>query len=420
MTDVRIPYTPRPWGLELHCNSNRFRVIVAHRGCGKTHWAVNELIRAACTGPDNAVYLYIMPKANQARRSVFDHVQRFVRPIPGSNTAISTMTTTFPNGSKLLLLGQDDPDSIRGLHVHGIVLDEVDDMSDQIWDIVRPTLQIHRGFCVWIGTPKGHGELYKRYMISQDPANDDWYGILLPWFKTGVLDEIDNLKREMSPEMFAQELEVSFEAALVGAYYGRATEELRENGRIAYYDPPLYREDLLVHTAWDLGVRDHTAVWFYQLVGDQIHFVDYEEHGSMGFEEWGTLIEMKAKERGYRYGDFVAPFDIRNRELGTGVSRLESGARYGLPFVVCPDQGVADGIEMVREALPRCRFDLTRCYDGVEMLKGYRSRLSKDGHPVGPLHSKESHAADSLRYGLTWITQVVHAPAIKRFSLRRR
>ena len=190
MRDIRIPYSPRPFGRELHDNPARFRVIVAHRGAGKSHWSINELIRAALTGPQNATYIYVMPKANQARRSVFDHVQRYVRPIPGHTISKQTMETRFPNGSKLMLLGQDDPESLRGLHVHGIVLDEVDDILT-IWDIVRPTLTINHGRCTWIGTPKGKSELYRRYQMGLDPANEDWYGILLPWWETDVLSEDD-------------------------------------------------------------------------------------------------------------------------------------------------------------------------------------------------------------------------------------
>ena len=422
MQQIRIPYSPRPWGQELHDNDALFRVIICHRGAGKTFWAINELIRAALTGPPRATYLYVMPKANQARRTVWDSVQQFVSKIPGHKCEKLPMTTTFPNGSKLLLLGSDDPESLRGLHVHGIVLDEVDDMSPLVWDIIRPTLTINNGFCSWIGTPKGKAELYKRYMMSQDPEMEDWYGIVLPWQKTGVipLAKIEQIRTEMSPEMFGQEYECDFDAALVGAYYGRHIQELRENGRVAYYDTPLYRDDLEVHTCWDLGIRDEMAVWWYQLVGDQIHFINHECHSNFGFPEWGPLLDNKAKEYGYRYGDYVAPFDVRNRELGTGISRMESGAQYGLHFVACPDQGVQDGIEMVRHALPRCRFDMNHCEEGVEALLAYRSKLDKDGHPIGPLHDWASHSADSLRYGITWIEQVVNQPAVMRVPLRRR
>jgi hypothetical protein len=420
--DVVIPYRPRPWALRVHNNLSRYRVLVCHRAAGKTVFAVNDLIRDALTGPPQARYLYILPQQNQAKRSVWDmHVENFCRKLPQIHMHRQSMTVTFHNGAKLLIMGSDDPENLRGLHVHGIVLDEVDDMHPEVWTVVRPTLMTHTGRCCFIGTPKGKKRLYDYYQWGQNPEYIEWTSELLTWRDTGVIssEEIESLRQEFSPEKFSQELECDFESANVGAYYGRQLTELREQGRIKYFDPPLYRPDLEVHSCWDLGIRDHMAVWWYQLVGETINFIDYEEAGSMGFPEWGAIFENRTKEYGYRYGDFVAPFDIRNRELGTGISREESGAQFGLYFVRCPDQGVADGIELVRQTLHKCQFDLTRCDKGVEALRAYRSKLDNQGHPVGPLHDWSSHSADSLRYGITWIEQVVNRPAPMRMPIRR-
>lgn len=387
-------------------------------------WAINELIRSAVTGLNDAVYLYILPQQNQARRNVWDNVKRFVAPFGNAVTMQNqTLETRFPNGAKLLLLGSDNPDSLRGLHVHGVVLDEVDDMHPDIWLVVRPTLTTHKAPCVFIGTPKGRQRLWEFYMRSQDPAYTDWYGVLLPWDKTGVLsaDEVIAIKSEMSAEAFAQEMCCSFDSALIGAFYGRLIAEAREEGRIAYHDPSLYREDLEVYTSWDLGIRDHMSVWYFHVLGDvdsrnfELLFFDYDEYTNFGLPEWSQIIRNKP----YRYAMHIAPFDIKNRELGSGISRLESAEELGLHFEQCPKQDPMDGIELVRRYFPKMKIDLHKCAQGVDRLSMYKSKLDKDGHPIGPDHNAASHAADSLRYAVTYVTQVLNQPAIVRVPVIR-
>ena len=300
MSEIIIPYRPRPWARELHNNSKRFKVAICHRAAGKSIFAINSLIRDACTGPPDAVYLYVLPQQNQARRNVWDHVKHYCRPIPGVSMQNQSMETRFPNGSKLLLLGSDNPDSLRGLHVHAVVLDEVDDMSMEVWTVIRPTLTTHVGNCTWIGTPKGKQELWRVFQLAQNPKNEDWYGIILPWHKTGVLSvkEVESMRIEMSEAKFAQEMECDFDAPLIGAYYGKLLTELRENGRIAYYERPLYRPDLEVITAWDLGIRDRMSVWMMQRCGDDINVIDYFEESGWGFAEWSSLLDHKANGDG--------------------------------------------------------------------------------------------------------------------------
>ena len=120
---------------------------------------------------------------------------------------------------------------------------------------------------------------------------------------------------------------------------------------------------------------------------------------------------------GYNYGLHVFPHDIKMREIGTGISRLEAAEAFGIFGMVCPKQSIDDGIEIVRRTLPKCRFDLTRTAKGVEALSAYVSKQDKDGAPLGPLHSWASHAADAFRYGCTYVEQVLNQPSMLRMPL---
>lgn len=186
-----------------------------------------------------------------------------------------------------------------------------------------------------------------------------------------------------------------FNAAFAGSYWGKSIQTLRDNGRIV---TNLYRPDITVSTSWDLGIADEMSVWFHQLVGDDINVIDFEEHNSWGFPEWKRLLDNRTNTLGYKYDRHYAPQDIQVRELTTGVSRLETAAKQGIKFSKVPPHKVEDGIQLVRQNLPRCRFDESRCKEGIEHLMMYQSRMDRLGEDVGPLHDKHSHAADSFRY----------------------
>lgn len=418
--NIILDYNPRPWQLKIHQSLKRFSVIICHRGAGKDFLAMNELIMRAVTGPKNAEYCYVLPLKDQARKTVWDRIKRFASPIPDTHFDNQSMVIRFINGAKIILAGANDPDALRGLHLHGIVLNEYDDMPVDLFDLVcRPMLTNNNGFCLFVGTPKGKRGLHKMYMRTQDPERKEWFGVLLPWDKTNALkpEEIEEIRKSISPEAFAQEMECSFESANVGAFYSKQLQELRDNGRISF--DKLYRDDLPVHTAWDLGIRDQSAIWFFQLVGNDIHFVDHEEHANLGFPEWALILEGKPFSKNYGY--HIAPHDIKNREIGTGISRLESAERVGIRFQQCPLQAVQDGIELVRQTLPRCRFDLNRCQEGIDALAAYRSKLDKmDNTPLGPLHDWSSHTSDAMRYAITYIVQVMGKPQISRLPFRKR
>ena len=189
-----------------------------------------------------------------------------------------------------------------------------------------------------------------------------------------------------------QEFECSFDAAITGAYYAKELAKLDEDKRITRVP---YEPMLKVHTVWDLGVSDSTAIWFFQLSGREIRIIDYLESSGYGLDHY--IRELQAK--GYIYGSHFGPHDIQVREFGSGMSRLEMAASLGIQFQVLPLEPVKDGIDAARMMIPRMYFDADRCAKGIDALRQYREKFDeKRGIALGPLHDWSSHAADAFRY----------------------
>jgi len=198
----------------------------------------------------------------------------------------------------------------------------------------------------------------------------------------------------MTEEQYQQEFECSFTAAIIGAYYAKLIADAEDAGKITRvpYDP-----SLPVHTAWDLGMNDSTAIWFAQIFrGGAVNVIDYYESSGVGLDHYAEVLRQKE----YHYGDHLAPHDIEVRELGSGKSRLETAYNLGIRFRVIPKMKIADGINAARMMLPKCYFDDDKCAVGLECLKQYRQDWD-DKRQIfrnHPRHDFTSHAADAFRY----------------------
>jgi catechol 2,3-dioxygenase-like lactoylglutathione lyase family enzyme len=157
------------------------------------------------------------------------------------------------------------------------------------------------------------------------------------------------------------------------------------------YDP-LYP----VHTAWDLGIDDETAIWFFQAPpGPEIRVIDHEHGSNMSLQTWIAVI----KDKKYLYGTHLGPHDIHVREWSTGQERINFAKAMGVRFDVVPRHSIADGIQAVRTVLPRCRFDSVKCNHGIEALKSYRKEYSQrlSVYRDRPYHDWASNPADAFR-----------------------
>lgn len=169
-----------------------------------------------------------------------------------------------------------------------------------------------------------------------------------------------------------------------------AAEAVERIGRVAP-DPRLP-----VHTAWDLGVGDATAIWFYQLAGREIRLIDYYEASGAGLDHYARELQ----RRGYAYGEHILPHDARVQELGSGKTRVETLTGLGFRPRVLAAHKLEDGISAARLLLARCWFDAERCARGLEALRHYRCEWDarRQTFRERPLHDWASHGADAFRY----------------------
>ena len=221
---------------------------------------------------------------------------------------------------------------------------------------------------------------------------EDVHGILLDarqkaWYALKHRDLGDDMHREHPSHP-----DEAFEQSIEGAYYATQFQYLRKHDRIC--SVPLVPGSP-VHTAWDLGMRDTTVIWFCQVIGREIRLIDYYETSGEGMAHYADVL----REKEYRYGRHLAPHDIEVRELGTGRSRKETAAALGISFETIPRvPNEAEGIEAVRQFLPQCWFDEEFCGPGIKALEAYRKEWDErlGTYRNRPVHDWASHGAKAF------------------------
>lgn len=405
--ETEIPYSPRDPQQQIHdaVDNNRFVVVVAHRRMGKTVSAINELIKAAvlCDKP-NPRFAYIAPTYSQAKRVAWDYLQEYTRPLEAKANS-SELRVDFFGDKRISLYGSENADSLRGQYFDGVVLDEIGDQNPKIWnEIIRPALADRKGFCLFIGTPKGNNHF--KDFADRAQKTDGWKFLQFKASETGILDaqELAAAKAEMGDDKYRQEFECSFDAPVEGAFYGGLINDAEEQGRITTIP-----RDVLSRTvcAWDLGISDSTAIWVAQIVGKEVQIIDFCENHGVGLDYYVSWL----RERGYSDAEQILPHDVEVREMGTGKSRKEMLIEAGLEVTVAPRVSVADGIQSVRRLLPRCWFDQEKTKQGLSALRNYRREFDEKRNVFydRPLHDWCSHAADAMRYLAVGFVEIDHS-----------
>ena len=410
---IEIDYRPRDYFRPYHERTQRFACIVAHRRAGKTVACIHDLQKLALSNTHpRSLYSYIAPTYSQAKATAFDYLIEAAAPLIrfGAKVNQSELKVDYPNGSTVRLFGADNYHSLRGLRLDGSVLDEYADFDPRAWtQVIRPALSDRRGVATFIGTPRGHNDFWRIYRDAQSNPQE-WY---TAQFKASELvpvndrnprakdegfltsDELEQAKRQMSPEWYAQEYECDFESTNKGAYYGKQMTQAFQDGRIAVVDyDPAHR----VITAWDIGGdRDATAIWFVQLIGRQVCLIDY-------YEATGSDCGPHARyvtDKEYNYSQHFLPHDAGPNRIGIDRSYSDFLGELGLRNItVLPVQIREHGIEAVRLLLPRCYFDSEQCGPGVEALRMYQTEYDEKNRifKSTPKHDWSSHGADAFRY----------------------
>lgn len=345
--------------------------------------------------------------AHSGRRRIDEAFPQELR----ETTRENEMTIRFKNGSMWHVVGSDNFNALVGSPPAGVVFSEWALSDPSAWGFLRPILAENNGWALFITTPRGNN--HAKTMLDDARAHPEtWFSEVLPATATGVFTaaQLEEEKRaymaqfgqDQGRALFEQEYLCSFEAAVLGAFYAEELRLAREQRRIGVV--PIDRM-VPVHTSWDLGFTDATAIWFIQVVGREVRLVDYHEEGGAGLDHYARVLDEKRNEHGWRYGDGSNsaenwfPHDVDHHELASGMSRKATLEQLGIRVNVVPVAHVMDGINATRRLLSRAWIDEKRCARGISALQAYRREWDESAKVFKPkpLHDWSSHGADALR-----------------------
>lgn len=387
----------------------RHAELVWHRRSGKDEIALHRAAVAAFERPAN--YWHMLPEYAQARKAIWDAVnprtgiRRIDEAFPHEirqTTREQEMQIVFRNGASWQVVGSDSYNRLVGATPAGVVYSEWALANPAARAYLRPIIAENNGWQVFITTPRGRNHAKSSFEAAQKLPHA--FAQKLAATETGVFkaDSLDAERQAYIAEwgehqglaLFDQEYLCSWDAAILGAFYVAEFRAVDAEGRLC---PVPYDDAVPVHTAWDLGRTDDTSIWWYQVVGREIHIIDYHSSNGHDVDYYADVIE----SRPYSYGKHWLPHDAKAKTLASGGKSIleQLGKRLGVSSLrIVPMLSVQDGIQAVRSMLPRTWIDL-KCNDGVEALRQYRREWDEDKKKFNdrPLHDWASNPADAFR-----------------------
>lgn len=366
----------------------------------------------------------MLPEFSQGRKAIWTAVnpntgrRRIDEAFPHAlraNTNEQEMFIRFKCGSTWQVVGSDRFDAAVGSPPAGITFSEWALSNPAAWAYLAPILVENEGWAIFITTSRGRN--HAKTMHDMARTNPGWHAQVLTVENTGFPKHLVEAQRKEYHTIFGedagdalieQEYYCSFEAAVLGAYWGKELAKAELEGRICKVD---IDRNVPVNVAWDIGVDDAMALWCYQIGRDDrgamfLNIVDYYEASGFGFDHFCDWLA----ERDYKGIDWV-PHDAKVREVGApgARSRIETLQGLSRPIgrrpALVPDHKLMDGINAARKTLPLARFDAVRCAKGLECLREYKAEWDGDARVFRktPAHNWASHGADAWRYlSVSW------------------
>ena len=441
---------------------HRFKVFYGGRGAGKSRSFARALLLIGTQRPIRVLC------AREIQRSIRDSVKRLLddevaRLDLGAFYASTDSEIRGANGTLFIFHGlRMNPEKIKSFE--GLThcwVEEAETVSARSLDLLVPTMRAP-GSEIWLSfnPDRVTSPVWTRFVVQEPPPGSLVHKVSWrdnPWFPEELRREMEHC-RATDPARWEHVWEGEPKLVAEGSYFGRLLRRAQDEGRLGRVaiDPALP-----VHTAWDLGIADSVAIWFFQYLprrsrraGEELSGKGkIQDGGKAGIPgagparatspthpgspaatpakplsggasgsfistdlspsgEWRFVDYYEAsgeglahyaeilRQKGYRYGRHIGPHDIAVRELGSGRSRLESARALGISFTVAPRLSVADGIEAARQILTSAWFDKERCGRGLSALWAFQ----RDYDEVracfrdAPRHDWSSHAADAFRY----------------------
>lgn len=385
----------------------RYKVFYGGRGGAKSWAAACALLIIGAQRPIRVLC------ARELQASIGDSVHKLLKDIIVSNGLewfydVTQTSIKGANGTEFLFKGlkhnATEIKSTEGVDI--CFVEEAEKVSDQSWEVLIPTIR-KEGSEIWVVfNPKNPTDpTYQRFIVRTHP---DIYVRKVSWrdnpFFPSVLEAERRRLEVDDPEAYEHIWEGNFDTRYFGGVYSRSILRCVEGGRVrkGIYDP-----ELLVHTAWDLGYDDATAIWWWQVAQDGVRVIRYYENSGEDVTHYCQHIHTIGREFGYKYGKHWVPHDAANKLLAAGGRSIVMQAHaQGVPMYVVAATSQQNQIEAARTTLESCYFDETDCHEGLRCLEQYQFEYDEDKRMFKskPKHDWTSHAADAFEIiGQVWL-----------------
>lgn len=392
-----LRYVPRKQFIPLHNRSQRWAVLNTHRRAGKTVALVNDLIFGALECQLHKPQLaYIGPTYSQAKKVAWTYLKDYAEEYLAKPPQEAELKVTLKNDATIYVLGSDNANSLRGMYLDGCVPDEYALFKPSVFSqVLRPALSDRNGWAIFASTPQSKNLFYELVQKAKKYPTE-WYHLHLPADTSGIISasELNDLRRDMDPEEFAQEYLCSFDSALKGAIYADEMNMMFLDGRIkaSLYDPALP-----VYCVFDLGFTDLTVCIWFQITreGKRVIIACEATQGEIIAYHMDRVAQFEGGVE-----QVFLPHDARAKNLQTGKSIVELFLAEGVNVRIIPNHKVRDGISAVRKMFPALWIDSENCEDLVEAIKGYRRTWDDNKLMFSdvPFHDWTSDYCDCLRY----------------------
>ncbi len=414
--------------------------LIWHRRAGKDEIALHFAAREMFLNPAN--YWHMLPLADQVRKAIWNAVnfhsgkRRIDEAFPDEvfqKRDTDMLVRCKANDAMWQCLGSDNFQGAIGSAPRGVVFSEWAQANPSALAYLSPIMAENRGWKMKITTPRGKNHAHATYLSGKNTPGK--FAQLLTVHDTqaisydALIDELHTFcalyGEEQGVQHFLQEYECSFEAAILGAYYGSEMRAVRSEGRVTdVKHDPRYP----VHVAMDIGRTDDFAMWFFQVIGNEVRFIDYLAGAGKDADEvcslmTGTKISIDLVRKGeatqivvgrggtipnlefraqYQFGKIGVPHDGKAKTFAAKGKSVEEqfASVFGWDKIYSvPRLSVQDGIQATRKLIRIAVYD-NKCEDGLVALEAYAREWDDDKKMFkdAPLHDWASHPADGKRY----------------------
>jgi len=378
-------------------------------------------------------YHYIWPSLKQGRDAIWegkdekgrDILKHYVpqEMIAHKDNADMKLTLYAIGGtSQIQIFGTNKQqyEALRGKPGNGVVYSEFARQDPRGRDVVSPMIRKTNGWEVYNSTPNGNNHFKAGYHTAKN--NPNCYAITATIEDTydhqgnrlvneaDIQKERDNNRTE---DYINQEYYCSFAQGIEGTYIGKQLQIAENEGRIGNY---VYDESVLVYTAWDLGVANFMTIIFYQLIGNEVHIIDYHEASGFSFVYYAQVL----KDKGYLYQKHWAPHDIKVKEMGPdnskekrALSRLEKAEKVGIKFDIIDRISFENSVDNALAITSRCFFNNQS--KGVRLLLTHLQQWGRkwneqiQDYTDWERDDVHTHAGAAYRYMATVVMEATHS-----------